>query len=195
MPFLLAGLGTVYLCSGLRFDFREELERMDVVRSWPLAPARVFLAMLLPEVVGVSLLVGGAVLLQSALSGGLPAPVIGLVLGLPILVFDWVAVDNLVFLLAPVRSVPGQEGLVQNAGRRMVHVLLLALLLTPTLGLAFLAGWGAFLLLRIPAGLGAPAALAGGALLAFLVLLLSAWGLVGLGGRALRGFDVARDRG
>jgi hypothetical protein len=39
---LISLVGTLYLCAGLRFDFREDLDRMDVIKSYPLAPWRVF---------------------------------------------------------------------------------------------------------------------------------------------------------
>jgi hypothetical protein len=115
-PLVIAVLGTVYLCSGLRFDFREELERMDVIRAWPLASPRVFLAMLLPEVLLVSLLIDATVLLDCLFTRGDPGSVAGVILGTPVLVFAWVAVDSVVFLFAPVRLVPGRDGFVQNAG-------------------------------------------------------------------------------
>ena len=47
-------VGTLYLCAGLRFDFREDLDAMESLKAWPVRPWRVFLATLLPEVVLVS---------------------------------------------------------------------------------------------------------------------------------------------
>jgi hypothetical protein len=194
-PSLIGLLGTVYLCSGLRFDFREELERMDVIRAWPIAPARVFLATLLPEVVLVTVLVTATVLLQAALAHGLSHLLLGVVACLPFFVFTWVALDNLVFLVAPVRFVPGQDGFVQNAGRRMVQAaLLLALFLVFTAcgSLGFLGGY-----LGVSEVLGGPEAAARAAGIAALVAVLAAGDglLVLLGGAVLRRFDVARDRG
>ncbi len=195
MPVLIAMLGTIYLCSGLRFDFREELERMDVIRAWPLSPARVFAAMLLPEVVLVSLLVGGTVLLESGLAGRLGGVALAVVAFLPFLVFAWVAADNLVFLFAPVRSVPGQDGFVQNTGRRMLQLGLFLLVLLVLLGFAGLAFAGCTLLLHTWLALPERAAFVASGVAALAVLAAGDLLLVRLGGAVLRRFDVARDRG
>jgi len=194
-PPLIGLLGTIYLCSGLRFDFREELERMDVVRSWPLAPARIFVATLLPEVVVVSTLVGLTVLLQS-LAGAGPSSLVAVVCAcLPFGVFAWVALDNVVFLFAPVRFVPGQDGFVQNAGRRMIQMSLLL----GMAGVLVLVGWlahlgGTLLVEHLAPGAPGLAQLAGW----LGVLVVLAGGdlvLVLAGGAVLRRFDLARDRG
>jgi putative ABC exporter len=194
-PVLVAFLGTIYLCSGLRFDFREELERMDVVRSWPLAPTRVFVAMLLPEALLVALLVGAAVLLHSWLADAPLEHALGMALCLPMLVFDWIAVDNIVFLFAPVRTTPGQEGFFQNTGRRIVQMLLLFVLVGPPLVLAGLAHLGTRTALTSLTGCAPLAAMAAAYAAAALVLACSALLLGRLGGAVLRRFDVARDRG
>jgi len=168
---------------------------MDVIRTWPIAPAQVFLAMLLPEVVLVSALLGGTVLVESALAGRLGLDVLGVVLCLPFLVFAWAAGDNVVFLFAPVRVVPGQDGFVQNAGRRMLQMGLLGLLLGALGVCAGLAVVASSLL--VGDLLGAPEALT--RLCAFASALAVLAGgdalLVQLGGAVLRRFDVSRDRG
>lgn len=194
MPVMIATLGTIYLCSGLRFDFREELERMDVIRAWPLAPARVFLAMLLPEVLLVAFLVAATVLGEATLARRLTLDTLAVAACLPFLVFAWVAGDNLVFLFAPVRVVPGQDGFVQNAGRRMLQMGLLGGVIL------VLGGLGAvgFLVASLLAdALGASAVFTRAAGYAGLLAVLAAGDalLVLLGGLVLRRFDVARDRG
>jgi len=193
-PVMIALLGTIYLCSGLRFDFREELERMDVIRSWPLSPARIFLATLLPEVTLVSLLVGLTVTLQALFARTLGVHVAGVVLCLPFLVFTWAALDNVVFLFAPVRIVPGQDGFVQNAGRRMLQMALLGTVVALMAGLGFLAFWGASALVIGPLHGSARTALLAGFAGVLLELLTCAGALVAVGGAVLRRFDVARDR-
>jgi len=119
----------------------------------------------------------------------------GVLACLPFLVFTWVALDNLVFLFAPVRSVPGQDGFVQNAGRRMIQACLLLVLF-----LAFAAGGSAGFLagylgvMELLGGSEAAARAAGTA--GLLAVLLAGDGLLALlGGAVLRRFDVARDRG
>ena len=168
---------------------------MDVIRAWPLAPARVFLASLLPETVLVSLLVTATVLFQALLTHGLSMLVLGVIACLPFLVFTWVALDNVVFLFAPVRMVPGQDGFVQNAGRRMIQaclLLVLFLVFAATGAGGFLAGY-----LGVSMLLGGPETAARAAGIAGLVAVLLAGDglLVLLGGAVLRRFDVARDRG
>lgn len=193
-PVLIAVLGTIYLCSGLRFDFREELERMDVIKSWPVGSARVFLATLLPEVVLVSLLVGTTIVLQALVAGHFGAHVLGVVLCQPFLVFTWVALDNVVFLFAPVRIVPGQDGFVQNAGRRMLQMALLGAVVAVMGTLGFLAFWAASALVIGPLHGSEDAALLAGAMGVLVELVVCAGVLVAVGGAVLRRFDVARDR-
>jgi hypothetical protein len=193
-PALIALLGTVYLCSGLRFDFREELERMDVVRAWPLHPARVFTAMLVPEVVLVTLVLGATVLVEALARGALGASVWAVVAALPFLVFAWVALDNVVFLFAPVRYVPGQDGLVQNAGRRMIQMALLVLLAAIAAGAAIL-GFFAATLASGALGFGPAVVQTSGVAAVLAALMLCDGVLIALGGAVLRRFDVARDRG
>ncbi len=194
-PVLFALLGTFYLCAGLRFDFREELERMEVIRAWPLAPAGVFLATLLPEVVVVSVLLSGAVLLQALLLSRLHPVLLGIVPCLPFLVLSWVALDNAVFLFAPVRVVPGHEGALQNAGRGLllmfVRMLFLGLVLFLGGGAALAAGFGTRELLGWSTTASAAAAFA---VLALALAALDLF-LIWLGGQVLQRFDVARDRG
>jgi hypothetical protein len=194
-PVLIAILGTIYLCSGLRFDFREELERMDVVRAWPVSNERVFVAMLLPEVVLVSILLVFAVLFQCALTDGFSLHVVFVLLGVPLLVFAWVGLDNAVFLLAPVRTTPGQDGLVQNAGQRMIQMLLLLILALALGGLGYLAALGTMALVGKVLGASLVLTLAAAYAAVLCVLLLGDLALIWLGGSVLRRFDVARDRG
>ncbi len=194
-PMLVALLGTIYLSAGLRFDFREELERMEAIKAWPLAAHKIFVGMLLPQAVLVAALLGAAVALEALAAGELHPITIGcLALLLPV-VFGWIALDNAVFLFAPVRAVPGQEGMLQNAGRMVVLMLLrLALLLV-----AIAVGFGAFFLADLVvrqffAGSRAVAA-AIGLTAAWCAVVLEDVGLAWLGGACLRRFDVARDRG
>jgi len=191
---LVAVLGTLYLCAGLRFDFRDELDRMEVIKAWPIRPATLFCAMLVPEVVLVSGLLVAAVLFQGILSSGLQPITFGVAAVVPLVVFAWVALDNAVFLLSPVRLVPGQDGALQNAGRGLVMMLVRVLLAGLVGVFGGGAAWGAAALVK---GLGGAEVLAGavavGAL--WIVLLFLDVGLALAGGAVLRRFDVARDRG
>ena len=193
-PAMISFFGIFYLCAGVRFDFRDELQGMDVIKAWPLSPVRIFTAMILPEVLLVSVLLLGAVFLRAAIVGEFH-PLTLVVCGFqPLLVFVWVALDNAVFLVVPIRFVAGQEGALQNAGRGML--LMLARMFFLFVGLVIPAGAGfltRYLLdnlevqPQISLGLGVGAAW--GTLLLMIVLLLFC------GGVAFRRFDVARDRG
>lgn len=187
-------LGVVYLATGMRFDFREDLDRMEMVKTWPVAPWRLFLSTLLPEVVLIALLLGVAVAVRAALVGAPPAVVAPLVLGLPLVVLAWVAIDNLVFLLMPVRLVPGQEGALQNMGRMWVLSLVRILVMAASAALVAAVGGGAWALaakvLHVDPTWALAAACTGG----LVAMAVCDAALVALGGRALARFDVARDR-
>lgn len=190
---LIAVLGTMYLASGLRFDFRADLDLMETIKAWPLSPVRVFLASILPVVSLVTLLIVLAIGLRSLVLGAFP-PGQWVVLALvPVAALLWVALDNALFLLAPVRYVPGQGSAVQHTGRTMILVVLrvasLALIGVASAGTFALVGFGGDLL-------EAPRAVRLGAsvLAAGLVVGLCITALVRLGGWALHRFDVARER-
>ena len=63
---MIAGLCVTYLGGAMRFDFRAELDRMVWIKAWPVAPAHVFVAMLAPQVLLTTLLVGVALWLRLA---------------------------------------------------------------------------------------------------------------------------------
>ncbi|MBK7874565.1 MAG: hypothetical protein IPJ77_02235 [Planctomycetes bacterium] len=192
---LLATVGTLYLCMGLRFDFRSDLDLMSSIKTWPLPPWRIFLATILPEVALVSLLLWAAILVRAVWTGTLIPELVCVLAIQPLVTFTWVAVDNAVFLFSPLRYSPGQESALQHMGRS-VYLLLLR-------GLVFGA---VFVCAAIPVGLFAfvakeeldwswrSIAWIASAILG-VVLLATGVALTLLGGVMLRRFDVARDRG
>ncbi|MBL8863213.1 MAG: hypothetical protein JNK02_14550 [Planctomycetes bacterium] len=192
---LISVLGTAYLCAGLKFDFRGRLEHMDLVRVWPLAPWKVFLATILPEVVFVAGLLSAAVLARAAWIGAFHPFVAAVVLFQPLVAFTWVALDNAVFLRAPVRYVPGQESALQNIGRSMVLMLLRGVVLLASMATGLLPGLLTWLGLEHVLGASRAAATAAGLAVAWLGVLAVDGALVWIGGRMLARFDVARDRG
>lgn len=192
---LLATIGTIYLCMGLRFDFRADLDQMGTVRTWPLAPWRVFLATILPEVTLVSMLLWVAILARAALTDGLIPELACVLILQPLVTLTWVAIDNTVFLFSPVRYSPGQEGALQNMGRAVYLLMLRALVFSVVLLCAAVPialtqwiavdrlGWSARSMIWIASSIGA------------LVLLAVDVALIAAGGWMLKRFDVARDRG
>ncbi len=186
---IVALLGTVYLCAGLRFDFRTDLDQMEAIKSWPISSRRAFFANLLPEVLLVSSLISCAIVVRILVTGAFHPAMYGLFASLPLLTLGWVALDNAVFLFAPVRNVAGQEGMLQHMGRSMVLVFLRVILAVIVFGSAAALGGVAWALtdsfqeeFRF--------ACAGSA--AAFCLFVADIGLVFVGGWVLKRFDVSK---
>jgi hypothetical protein len=187
---MVAGFGTFYLCIGLRFDFREDLDLIGLLRSWPIAPWKLFLATLIPETMLVSgmiaLGVGGLALFHGSLD-----PRLLLVVGaVPFAVLAWTAIDNATFLFAPVRIGAVNDGALQNAGRAMVLMLLRTLTLVLCGALACTPYIVLDSVLELPTFLSVSV----GCLAGVAILCTEIAVLVFLGGEVLRRFDVPRDQ-
>jgi hypothetical protein len=185
----VAGFGTFYLCIGLRFDFREDLELVGLMRSWPIAPWKVFLATLLPETLLVSAMialgVGGVAIYRQD-----PDPRLALLVAIvPLAVLVWTSIDNATFLFAPVRMNAAQDGALQNAGRAMVLMLMRMVGLGLALGLAVIP----YALAAFGLELGRFTSVVVGILGGLPIVLVEVGLLVVAGGAVLRRFDVARD--
>ena len=104
------------------------------------------------------------------------------------------AIDNAVFLYAPIRYTPGQEGALHHAGRALLLMLLRLACFAGTSLLILLGMLFAFLLQYLFDLSERTFGILG---LAFglLALLGQVAGLIALGGVLLARFDVARDRG
>ncbi len=190
---LVVMLGSLYLAAGLRFDFRQDLDLMGEIKSWPLPAWQIFLATILPQVALITLMLWCAVLLRSAYVGFSPW-LIPILLAQPFLTYIWTAIDNGAHLLSPVRYSPGQEGALQNLGRAvilMVGRFLTLLLLLACVALPAALAWLAWKELGLAAGFAI--ALGGG--FSLLILVGFAAFLTFLGAKLLQRFDVARDRG
>ncbi|MCB9913656.1 MAG: hypothetical protein H6828_00745 [Planctomycetes bacterium] len=191
---LIGLLGVMYLSGALRYDFRADVDLMEQMKAWPVAPTRLFVATLLPQVALISTLLGAAILVRAAVLQRFHPGLLGIVAALPFVLFTWISVDNAVFLFAPIRYVPGQEGTLHNSGRAVVLVFLRILLLA--VALALVAGPSAALLLLGPDWLGLSRVTA--ALLSLgigvVVMLGMAALLAWIGGRMLRRYDVSREQ-
>jgi hypothetical protein len=187
-------LGVLYLSSILRFDFRSDIDRMVQIKAWPLSPTRIFVATLLPEVVLITVILSAAILLFGVAMGGVHPMQLVVILGLPFAEFAWLAVDNSVYLFAPVRFIPGQEGSVHHVGRSIVLFLLRGILTALTLALV---GAPSFLLLAYGPeylGISDQVALSLAATVTGLVLAAEVYLLARIGGWMLRRFDGGRDQ-
>ena len=191
-PATLGLLATVYLASGVRADFRTDLDRMESMRAWPIPPWKVFVATLLPGV-SLTVMVVTVMLLIRAVVLGQFGPDLWAVIALaPFLAYVWTAVDNAVFLLFPVRFIPGQGSALQHTGRGFLLVMLRMMLLIGALALAL---GGAYFLYEFVAdhGFGRPTLalyLAGAWVLVVGCSLLTL--LTAFGAWALARFDVTR---
>ena len=191
---VLAFFGTLYLCSGLRFDFRNDLDQMEQIKAWPERPPIVFLATVLPQVVVVSVLVAAGILLRCIAIKGFHPGVVAILLVQPLVALAWTSVDNAVFLLYPIRATPGQEGALQHVGRSVLMSFL-------RLGFAAVA-IGVSIVPAVVTGLVAKKVLGFEDDVAWTVAAAAAWtglavmnaGLVLAGGKLLRRFDLSRDR-
>lgn len=189
----VAAFGTIYLCLGLRLDFRADLDLMDRIKAWPLAPWKVFLATILPEALIVVVLVTTAALVTAATIGAWSPPIFAALASIPAFVLVWSTLDNAVFLFMPVRFTPGQEGALQHMGRSVVLMLarfaLFALVGAAAVLPGLAAGWAvrAFTDSRT-------AALVAGTCVALVGIGAVIAALVWAGGRMLARFDVARDK-
>ncbi len=191
--FLLV-LGTAYLCSSLRFDFRSRLHQMDQLKAWPVGGASIFLATIAPETLLVWLLISAGILAPAVYAGSIEGWHVAAVAFQPLLGLAWVAIDNAVFLRAPVRYTPGEDSAFLHMGRAMVLMLLRLFFMGGSLVVALLPG--AILFYSMQVADFAPAVAWTAALcVAWFVLACACAGLVWLGGRAFDAFDVARDRG
>jgi hypothetical protein len=188
----VALLGTFYLCSGLRFDFREELERMDTIKSWPLPAWKVFGAVLLPQVLLISGLLCLALTAHGLLTGADPLATAVLALFTPPFAALWLAVDNAFFLLWPVRFTPGQDGTLHNMGRAAVFVVLRMTFLAVVLGAAAAIGFAAGMLYEHFLHGGPEAALRAGLAVGFVALCCALALTVAVGGELLRRFEPGR---
>ncbi len=139
LPVLLLGL--VYLTVGLRFDFREDIDRIDQLKALPVSAAKLFWGTLLPQWAWVVLLGESAMVLLVVLAGGIDLGTGVAMLALPGALALWMALDNALFLLWPIRVIPGQEGAVQNMGRNLVLLFLRVLLFMALLALSGGLGW------------------------------------------------------
>lgn len=192
---LICLLGITYLGGALRFDFRSDLDRMVQIKSWPIPNKRIFIGTLLPQVLLISVLLTIAILVRVVALGMFRVEVLLIPLALPFLAFAWLAVDNAVYLFAPVRFVPGQEGSLHHTGRAIVLLTLRVALIAVALGVVggmaavvFTIGPEVFdLSVEVAAWISAG--------FGFFVLLALNSFLAWVGGRMLGRFDVARDSG
>ena len=114
-----------------------------ILNNWALMALLVvvFWGTLLPQWAWIVLLGELAMALLVYLAGGIDQATGIAMLALPGGLALWMALDNALFLLWPIRVIPGQEGAVQNMGRNLVLLFLRVLLFTALLALTGVLGW------------------------------------------------------
>lgn len=121
---------TIIAVNWFRFDFRGDLDRMETLLTLPVSPT----ALVLGQVVVPTVLLSGLQLV--VLGAMLPVswPDASLLLAVPAVLcapFNllFVCLENIFFLLFPVRNIPGSPGDFQNMGRLMFLMLARMLIL------------------------------------------------------------------
>jgi hypothetical protein len=136
----------VLFISMLKFDFRDELDRLDLLRSLPIRPAAVAAAELVTPVLVMTgiqglLLIGLYFTVPAARAYVLPAAAFAVPFNVLL-----AGIENLLFLMFPLRSAGLIAGDMQLVGRQMVVFLCKFLLLVVGLTLAAVLGVGGFIL-------------------------------------------------
>ena len=188
---LITGLGTMYLGATMRFDFRSSLSRMESIKSWPVPAGRLFFATVLPQVFLITALLLLGVFTSLVVKGVFHPVLIQCLALIPVVVYAWVSLDNAVFLIFPVKYVPGQDGAVHHIGRSLLLLLLRIILLSVAGGflalVIFALYWGTELV-----GFDATLVERLAPWILFLGVLIAGWVFTAVGGAALRRYDVSR---
>jgi uncharacterized membrane protein len=181
---LLFGLA-LFIPPLLPFDFRADLDRMDLLKTLPLPAWRLVVGQLLVPVLlasALQALFALALLVAWQEANPLLLAGVGVLLPVNFLVF---ALDNLLFLWFPSRHLRATPGDLQALGRQMVLWVVKLLALGLLAAVAAVAG----VVVYLETG----QSVAAGVVAGWVVLTGLGAGLVPLVALALRNFDVARD--
>ncbi len=116
----IAGMVTVMGIMLLRFDFRGDYERMETLKQLPLSPLRLTIGQLIVPVAAVTLLDWGLGGIAVSLKPDLWRPLLAAAICVPFGVAIAIALENLGFLVYPVRFATGTAIDFQNIGRHML---------------------------------------------------------------------------
>jgi hypothetical protein len=132
----------------LRFDFRSDIDQMDVLKSLPLTPLAICTGQIMAPSVVLMLVIGMLLSIVALVS---PAVLPFLLMAfpfVPVLAALMFAIENMVFLLAPVRMAAASPGDIHGMGRNVVIVLIKFGILFLTAGAAALFGGLSYLLVH-----------------------------------------------
>jgi hypothetical protein len=184
------GMTVAMLTPLLTFDFRGDIDRMDLLKALPMSAWRVALGQLLAPTLMLSVVQLFVIGLVQALWGGVEALLAGVALfALP---FNFLSfgLENLLFLWFPARPTPAAPGDFQMMGRQTLMMLVKFAALLFVIGPAAVAGVvaGALAAWLFDTDPVAPALAVG-----CVVMTALAAGVVPLVAVAFRRFDVSRD--
>jgi len=186
---MVLGMSVAMLTPLLTFDFRGDIDRLDVLKALPLPAWRIALGQLLAPTLILSAVQMIVIGLVQALWGHVEALLVGVAMFALPFNFLSIGMENLMFLWFPTRLVT-TPGDFQMMGRQMmmmtVKVLALGVVIVPTVLIAVTVGLLAQWLLNVAPE--PPAMVAG-----CVVMTALAAGVVPLVASAFRRFDVARD--
>jgi hypothetical protein len=185
----LLAMTTFTLPSMLTYDFRGDIDRMDVLKSLPIAPSRLVLGQLIaPVLLGSLAQLFLLLLLQFVLGGVGLILLLTLLFALPVnaLLF---ALENLLFLWFPTRQMATTGADFEQVGRTFLLLLSKIFLLGCGLAVASVPTVLTYFLVEL---LGGPAKTAAGAV-AWLMLAALTGLLLPVLALAFENFDVARD--
>jgi len=139
------GWMSVFLTQRITFDFRGDLDHIDVLKSLPVRPTYIVLGELLTPVFVLTVLQLLIAVVATALAL-LPSNVLGLA-AIILVPFNFVLfeIDNLLFLLFPSRQMTGRPTDVQFIGRTMLMMFAKFILLAITAALVAGAGFLVYL--------------------------------------------------
>ncbi len=186
--FLSLGMGlwfTVMLTPMIAFDFRGDVDRMEVLKTLPTSPIALVIGQVLTPVlmIWVPQMVGVACM--AVIREGFQAEhLIAAAIGLPA-IFLLIGIENLLFLFFPTRMAAANPADVSAFGRQIFLMLAKIFSLAVTLGVSALVGVGVVYLFGAGRFVGFAAALVVACLFASILIPLMAF--------AFLRYDVARD--
>jgi hypothetical protein len=173
------------MAENLACDFRRDFERLDQLKTWPIAPFALAAGQIAPAVLCATGMQALGLYALFELTHAVPGWVLGLLLAL-LPVVSWVAlsIDNLFFLWIPYRTVPEDPGDVGFVGRTFATALFKFLWIGGVLGGTLALTWVALEWTGSPwAAIGIPIA----------TLLAACFWCTWAVALAFQRFDVARD--
>jgi Putative ABC exporter len=184
---MLAGVGvwlSVFLTTLVPFDFRGDIDRMATLKTLPIVPWRLTVGQLLAPTLVLSLLQWVIVAGCAVLAPGQWLILLAIALYVPVYCFLLIALENLLFLLFPVRIMAATPGDFQALGRNVLLAVGKIVGLGVTLTAAGVVGFVVYLVTQN---------VAYGVAASWPVVALFGAALVPLVSLAFQWFDVGRD--